>query len=146
MTYRLFSLRPEQVLEHWPLLKKHTDAALSYSGGEQTSFDLFRQAMREDIIFLVIVDDTGLITSSMSARIIEYPQKKVFQITTLGGSVKDWRGWESNFHQLEDFVRGLGCTAIRAWGRKGWSRRLNKLIAKKGTSFEPLYTVYSMEI
>jgi hypothetical protein len=139
-------LSPQEVLRLWPTIEQDVAKALVHGIDELTPFDICRQALDGKIQVWLTVDTDKNIVCTTTTRFLSYPGTKALQIITCTGT---GRRWEEFFHQhraVEDFAKAQGCTSIQVWGRKGWSRRLNRLSSRAGNSYETLYYVFNMEI
>ena len=142
----LYLLNPADVLAQWPTIKPHIDSALAHGVGEMNTFQLFQKVMSGHIHIWVYLDEHTQITAVLSTRFLQYENRKSLQIMTCGGAVEDWDIWLAHNHVFETFGKNNGCSSIQIWGRKGWGRKLAKVISQTGKSYKPLYHVFDMEI
>jgi len=62
------------------------------------------------------------VLACMITQIAPYPNKQVLRIIALGGVEMD--KWIHFLPDIEHWAMNIGCTALEAWGRKGWLRIL----------------------
>ena len=80
-------------------------------------------------------------------RINYYAQhKSLHLVTTTGINGGKWDTYKEAHHTIEEFARSKGCRRIEMYGRKGWSKVLDKLEGSKGEKYKPVYVVQSMEL
>jgi len=142
---KLHLLCAEEILNYWPQISPHIDAALEHSAGEITTFQTFKQAMNGQMHVWVYVDQ-DTITSAFATRFLIFDNRKSLQIMTCGGSIADWKVTQPVHSIFEQFAKDNECQNIQIWGRKGWVKRLENVTSKSGTKYKPLYNVISMEI
>jgi len=92
-------------------------SALEYSGGTHDIDDVFR-AILEGRMQLWPAEEGCLVT-----EILLYPRKKVLHIFLAGGEMNQLTDMH---HDVIEWAKAQGCTALTLSGRKGWSRALAK--------------------
>lgn len=102
----------------WIRCKPWLEAALKYSDGTHTIDDVEAQIKAGRIQFW-----PGL-NGAVVTEIQEYPQKTVLNVFLCGGDLRECLEMGDNF--IEPWAKENGCTAVRQYGRKGWTRALLK--------------------
>lgn len=139
----LIPIPKERVLEFLPYIEKYIKSAMETGSGETTYESLIGRALMNDAVFWLGMDDKKVVGMA-STEIIEYPEYKMVHLITVGGD--NGFGFEDFHHVLEDYTRLVGATRIQFWGRKGWSRAINKVTGKNDEKYKETYRVFSMSI
>lgn len=121
LTY-IIGIEPDaQTCSDWPLLKSWLDAAAAFAPdapeivGENEVVWVIR---RFEGFPVPVARPCGVVTCGKS--------EGVMLVQLLGGV--GMSGWlAQTFEKAVDWARDEGCTAFRAWGRKGWQRALAPL-------------------
>lgn len=92
-------------------------SALEYGGGTHDIEDVFR-AILESRMQLWPAENGCLVT-----EILVYPRKKVLHIFLAGGEMGQITDMH---HDVIEWAKAQGCTALTLSGRKGWIKALAK--------------------
>ena len=144
--YRSFILSPDNILKFWNLIEPQISRAAAYGDGELTPTDICRLALNNLAQIWATVDDNEELCCVTVTQIMNTENKKHLQIvslTVVKGTVKQM---QDQFHTLEDYAKQQGCSSLRAWGRKGWERKLKSLKSRANNPWRKLYYVYDQEI
>lgn len=118
-------IRPEEVESLWPLAAPRLAPALAVSEGETTLDLLLDRLMDGTDSRLVLVTEDDLVVTAAVLTMVEYPAKRVCQISYAGGSrLDEW--CDNGLQAVEKLAKELGADAIYIQGRKGWVRRLQR--------------------
>jgi hypothetical protein len=130
---------PEQITEHWHLVKDLLKSALDHGVGESTLTDYLKKLLNWDAQLWVFTDGDTLKGVGMT-KFIQYSTHKTLHIVAVAGV--DWSEWADQYYIVEKFAKDNGCRAVEQWGRPGWSKILPKTIP----GFETVYHVMRKEI
>lgn len=112
----------------WPEAKALLTPALATSDEEWPSVEADLQT---GDCQLWAVFDGNLMLAAAVTRIAQTKRGEVVEIYLVGGT--DYARWIAPLNdEIEDEARQIGCTAIRAFGRKGWTNILSDLGWKPG--------------
>ena len=121
----LTPIKPEEVPPVWDKVKPLIDKALKHSNGEQTSHDILVKLIKKTNILFIGVEAQEIMMAGIG-EILEYPQKRVFHITTWATKTgRDYDQWMALFDVVENVARQLDCSDISAFTRKGLAKKLN---------------------
>ena len=142
---RTHLLRPEEVLQHWPFLGHHIEKSLKHSAGESTSYDWFKRTQNYEAFIIVVNNDQNQTVNVTLFQFINHAQHKSLHIVaTASTEVGTWADYKEAHHTLEDIARQNDCKRIEMWGRKGWTRALDKLTGLRGEKYKQRYVVMDM--
>lgn len=127
-----------------PLIEKYTRKAHE-SGTEETSYEQFVGKMflgHVHVWAMMDLDDSciGICTTEFA----DFDNYRCLHLITCGTDNKS--PWEEWHHSLETFAKQNGCRNIQIWGRKGWSRALDKIDGLAKEKYRETYRVFSMEL
>lgn len=131
---------PDQVAEHWHLVKDLLKQAIDHGVGESTLADYLKRIMNYQAQLWVITDDGYNVKGVGLTKFIEYSTHRTLHIVAVAGV--DWAEWADQYYVLEQFAKENNCKAVEQWGRPGWSKILPKTIP----GFETVYHVMRKEI
>lgn len=114
-----------------PLLKKATDL----SGDRYTTSHIYDMVMEDDYQLWVAYEGNNF-HGAVVTNISDYPNRKILCMGFCGG--EDFGAWKDQIIDiLKRFARDMGCDAIEASGRPGWSKVLkDKGYSPKWVTFE----------
>ena len=112
----------DEIEQIWRHVKPLLDKATPHSEGEMEAEDFLPLLLSGTMQLWVAIENKEII-AAMVSQIVSYPRKSVMRIISIGG--EDMEKWMPNFPIFENWALDLGCTAIEAWGRKGWLRVLD---------------------
>ena len=140
-------LTPKQVVEHWRTIESAIASALKSSVGESTTYDYLTWLQDPEHYQCWAVQDEEKIVNISITKINTYAtHKSLHLITTTGINGGRWDTYKEAHHTIEDYARSRGCRRIEMYGRKGWSRVLNKLEGAQNEKYKEVYVVHSMEL
>ena len=140
-------LTPKQVVEHWRTIESAIASALKSSVGESTTYDYLTWLQDPEHYQCWAVQDEEKIVNISITKINNYAtHKSLHLITTTGINGGRWDTYKEAHHTIEDYARRRGCRRIEMYGRKGWSRVLNKLEGSQNEKYKEVYVVHSMEL
>jgi len=140
-------LTPKQVVEHWRTIESAIASALKSSVGESTTYDYLTWLQDPEHYQCWAVQDEEKIVNISITKINTYAtHKSLHLITTTGINGGRWDTYKEAHHTIEDYARCIGCRRIEMYGRKGWSRVLNKLEGAQNEKYKEVYVVHSMEL
>jgi hypothetical protein len=113
---------PDETTHHF----HEIDAVLEKHGGFWTAADILDN-LDKGTMQSFAKGSTWVIT-----QVLEFPRKKVLDITFVYGNLQEARELES---EVEEFARSVGAEMLKATGRKGW-------MAEMHDGWEVLNTVY----
>ena len=118
---RIALVSPEDVSVVWPSILEYVEEVVSHSQGEATS-DHYYEELTSGTMQLWVSIEGKEVLACMITQIAPYPNKQVLRIIALGGVEMD--KWIHFLPDIEHWAMNIGCTALEAWGRKGWLRIL----------------------
>jgi GNAT superfamily N-acetyltransferase len=117
------------------LLRKSVDTVKDKSG----TIDILDGLFDGTYVLWVVMDEDDALIAAFTTRLIVYPQRKALGIDWVGGSrMSDWAS--DMIETMRRYAREQGCDHIEGYGRKGWTRYLEKY------GFYPEYVAYRMEL
>jgi hypothetical protein len=131
---------PDQVAEHWHLVKDLLKKAIDHGVGESTLTDYLKRILNYQAQLWVFSDDADNIVGVGLTKFIDYSTHRTLHIVAVAGV--DWPEWADQYYVVEKFAKENNCKAVEQWGRPGWSRVLPKVIP----GFETVYHVMRKEI
>lgn len=118
-------VRPDQVLDVWPVVVDHIDKALRHGIGEMTPADVLDILLRGEWMMLVVLMD-GRLVASATLQPVTYPRMRCVRVVTLGGVYM--RKWVDTLHdEIKKLARAIGAQGIESVGRAGMSKMLPRL-------------------
>jgi hypothetical protein len=126
MTATGIPLRDLHLVWHdlWPLLEPAVKRSPDYSAGDRAGPDVLARLIARDAQLWAVYED-GRPVAAITTWITLDPEKRC-RIWLVGGSrVRDWVG--DFLPKVEAWARGLGCVALTASGRDGWTRLAKKM-------------------
>lgn len=143
MTKTLLMATPDKILECMPYIDKYVKPAFETGIGEQKWETLLaRTLMGDALVWLAFMD--GEVVGAATTEIIDFDGYRCVHIITTG--TDNHVGFEDFHIFLYDYAKKVDCKNLQFWGRKGWSRAINKLDGAKGEKYKEVYRVFSMEI
>ena len=140
-------LTPKQVIEHWRTIEPAISSALKSSVNESTTYDYLTWLQDPACYQCWAVQDEEIIVNISVTKINTYAtHKSLHLVTTTGINGGRWDTYKEAHHIIEDYARSQGCRRIEMYGRKGWSRILNKLEGSQKEKYKEVYVVHSMEL
>ena len=113
-------IRPEYVDAIWPEVAPHLARCIPHSEGELELDDFHDYLVKGEMQLWIAVDE--VIVAAMATQIVPYPRKRILRIIAIAGD--EMERWFHFLPAIEDWALEQGCTALEAWGRKGWLKVL----------------------
>jgi hypothetical protein len=101
---------------YWHSNVNNLHNALTRSGSTHSVADILEILQTQDNAFWMATPDSFLLS-----EIIDYPRKRIVNMSLAGGSLDDMRVFEP---VMTTFARRNGCTESQIMGREGWHRVL----------------------
>lgn len=139
MNYEILYAPQEIVRDIWPSVEGYIESALKHSIGEYSSTDIFNKILIGNMELWCVGDGESII-AAYTTQFKIYPQRNTLLVHTIGGS--DFLKWarlvEESLYQL---AKLHNCSHLEVYGRKGWSRLL-----ERQANFKQQYVVLTKEI
>lgn len=118
-----FSLVPTEYVDAcWDKIEEFVKKAVDKTEGRYTLNDLYQMTKKDNHHLWVSFDAPefkGFVITSVNT----YPQRKILSMSFCGGiEYKDWK--KPMMSTLKRFAKDMGCDALEAYGRPGWSKIL----------------------
>jgi len=140
-------LTPQQVVTYWRTIEPAIASALESSVNESTTYDYLTWLQDPQSYQCWVVQKDNEIINVSITKINNYAtHKSLHLVTTTGINGARWESYKTAHHIIEQFARDQGCRRIEMYGRKGWSRVLDKLTGSKKEKYREVYVVHSMEL
>ena len=143
MTKTLLEVPTNKVLECMPIIDKYVKPAYDHGIGETKWETLVaRSLVGEVLIWIAFLD--GQVVGAASTEIIEFDGYRCIHLIT--SATDNHVGFEDFHPRLYEYTKAQGCRNIQFWGRKGWSRAIDKVSGANKEKYKEVYRVFSMEI
>ena len=144
---RVIQLSPDSIMQHWEIIEKAITSALTCSAGESNAYQYLKHFSNNYYQCWAVISNTEEIINITVTKVNHYDTHKSLHllITTSVGHNK-WEDYKEAHHTIEQYARDQGCKRIEMYGRRGWSRVLNKLSGSKKEKYKEVYVVHSMEL
>ena len=130
---------PKYINEVWEECEPYIAMGNGKSRDEMSVMDIYERLSQARMQLWLIFNDNKEIVSVLTTEIIEYPQKTMCRIVTLGG--KDLDIWvEEWLDTIEAWALERGCVAMETVCRKGFIKKLERF------GYENAYTVLVKEL
>ena len=140
---RLLALPPDKVYEALPYIDKYIKPAYETGIGEQKWETILGRAFLGDLLFWLAFDN-GHVVGGASTEVIDFDGYKCLHVITSG--TDNHAGFQDYHYAFEELARNIGAKNIQFWGRKGWTRAVDKITGINGEKYKEVYRVFSMEI
>ena len=125
----------------WGDISSMLNKAITTSAGKYHIDDIYHELTKGYYNLWLIVDnkDGEKVIAAITTRIIWYPNRKAMAMDWIGGKrMTEWLPMA--MERLTEFAKDCGCSHLEGYGRKAWSRWLDKY------GWKPDYIAYRMEI
>jgi len=143
MDKKLLIVPVDKILELMPYIDKYVKPAYDTGIGEQKWETIIARALFGDLLIWLAFAD-GKIVGAASTEVIKFDGYSCVHLITTssdnGAGFEDWHPF------LYDYAKQIGAEKIQFWGRKGWSRAIDKVTGSDGEKYREVYRVFSMEI
>jgi hypothetical protein len=144
MDIKLLPMSAADVLKYVNYSDSYIKPAMETGTGETTYESLVGKALTEKAIFWMAFNEKDEVVGMASTEIMQFPAYRSVHLITIGGI--DGFGFEKYHKFLEDYAKFVGAKDIQFWGRKGWSRAIDKVTGNNDEKYKETYRVFSMEI
>ena len=139
MNLHISGIPSDRINEVWEECEPYIAMGNGKSRDEMSVMDIYERLSQARMQLWLIFNDNKEIISVLTTEIIEYPQKTMCRIVTLGG--KDLDIWvEEWLDTIEAWALEKGCVAMETVCRKGFIKKLEKF------GYENAYTVLVKEL
>ena len=139
MNLHISGIPSDRIDEVWEDCQPYIEMGNGKSRDEMSVTDIYERLSEARMQLWLIFNDNKEIVSVLTTEIIEYPQKTMCRIVTLGG--KDLDIWvEEWLDTIEAWALEKGCVAMETVCRKGFIKKLEKF------GYENAYTVLVKEL
>jgi hypothetical protein len=139
MNLYISGIPSDRINEVWEECEPYIAMGNGKSRDEMSVMDIYERLSQARMQLWLIFNDNKEIVSVLTTEIIEYPQKTMCRIVTLGG--KDLDIWvEEWLDTIEAWALEKGCVAMETVCRKGFIKKLERF------GYENAYTVLVKEL
>jgi hypothetical protein len=139
MNLHISGIPSERINEVWEECEPYIKMGNGKSRDEMSVTDIYERLSEARMQLWLIFNDNKEIVSVLTTEIIEYPQKTMCRIVTLGG--KDLDIWvEDWLETIEAWALENDCVAMETVCRKGFIKKLERF------GYENAYTVLVKEL
>lgn len=126
----------EHVLEVWPKIAHHIDAACKYTHGRFEAEDVLDQILDGSHILWIAFEGTN-IRGAVVTNMLYYPRKKFLGCPFVTGD--DFASWKMPMlNTLQRWATENGCEGLESTARLGWARVF------KEDGYEPLWQTFQL--
>tara|TARA_R100001530_G_scaffold96279_1_gene66958 strand:- start:3171 stop:3599 length:429 start_codon:yes stop_codon:yes gene_type:complete len=127
-----------QVPEVWEDCVPFIKLGNSKSQDEMTTNDIYELLCNAEMQLWVIINSEEKILGAGTTQILDYPNKKICRIVTLGG--QNFDNWIQSIKTIEEWSRVNNCKSVEFFCRKGFQRKLEDY------GYKQTYTVLGKEL
>ena len=128
-----------QIDDVWTECKKYIELGNNKSQEEMSVEDIYNNCKDKDMQLWIVFKDDMQIQAVLTTQVIDYPQKRVCRIVTLGGqSMDEWT--DTVLSTLEEWAEAQACHAMETVCRTGFIKKL------KSFGYEHTYTILGKEL
>lgn len=143
MTKNMLFVPKETIWEVMPLIEKYVRPAYNTGAGEQR-WETIMGRMFLGEVYLWILFENGEPRGAVTTEVIEFDGYRCLHVITTGTDTgAHFEDWHDTLYQ---HALDLNVKNIQFWGRKGWSRAVNRLEGRNNEKYNEVYRVFSMEI
>jgi hypothetical protein len=129
----------DQIDDVWSDCEKYIELGNSKSQEEMSVQDIYENCKDKDMQLWIVFNEDKEIEAVLTTQVIDYPQKRVCRIVTLGGlNMDDWT--DMVLSTLEEWAEQQSCHAMETVCRKGFIKKL------KSFGYENTYTILGKEL
>ena len=123
MSVKLSALTTKQAVQEWPVISGFLAKGIERACGRLTIDDVFELVRTEKLMVLIAWDpEEKQVYAVFGIEALEFPNKKVFNITLAGGA--DIDKWGHLYPAFKEIAKTLGFNQMEVSGRAGWKRFL----------------------
>tara|TARA_R110002012_G_scaffold212382_2_gene383462 strand:- start:238 stop:666 length:429 start_codon:yes stop_codon:yes gene_type:complete len=127
-----------QIPEVWDDCVDFIELGNSKSQDEMTTQDIYELLCNAEMQLWVIINDNEKILGAGTTQILDYPNKKICRIVTLGG--RNFENWIESINIIEEWSKTMNCESVEFFCRKGFQRKLENY------GYKQTYTVLGKEL
>tara|TARA_R100001443_G_scaffold95249_1_gene101686 strand:+ start:644 stop:1069 length:426 start_codon:yes stop_codon:yes gene_type:complete len=135
---QLIGISSKEINLYWEHCKDFIELGNDQSQEELTLQDIKESCINAEMQLWVVVNERNEVTAAVTTQIIEYPNKKVCRIVTLGGVGLD--KWLHLLDEIEEWARYMRCQAVEMFCRKGFLKKLQE------KDYKQIYVVLGKKI
>jgi hypothetical protein len=120
MSIELICVDPKRVHEVWPEVEGRIHKAVRRTNLSHTQ-DIDYDVLHGDGLLWLAWDGQNIV-AAMTTSLVRTDSDKVCILTACGGSAMN--GWLPLRTKIEAYAKAEGCSRVRIYGRKGWTRVL----------------------
>ena len=129
----------DQIDDVWSDCEKYIELGNSKSQEEMSVQDIYENCKDKDMQLWIVFNEDKDIEAVLTTQVIDYPQKRVCRIVTLGGlNMEDWV--DTVLETLEEWAEQQSCHSMETVCRKGFIKKL------KSFGYEHTYTILGKEL
>jgi hypothetical protein len=141
---KLVPLTVKDTLKYLDYAHKYIRPAFEKGTGETTYESLVGKALTGQAIFWMGFDEDDKVVGMASTEMMEFQEYLSVHLITIGG--ENGFGFEKYHHFLEAYAKQMNAKDIQFWGRKGWTKAIDKVTGLNEEKYKETYRVFSMEI
>jgi len=111
-----------QIPKVWDDCVDFIELGNSKSQDEMTIQDIYELLCNAEMQLWVIINDDEKILGAGTTQILDYPNKKICRIVTLGG--RNFENWIESINIIEEWSKTMNCESVEFFCRKGFQRKL----------------------
>ena len=138
MSLYISGIESGNVSKIWNKCYKFLELANNKSQEELSLEDIKELCENQEMQLWVIFDDNEKIYGAGATQIIDYPNKTVCRIVTLGGI--EFKKWKHTLKIIEEWARHMDCEAVEMFCRKGFKKELQDY------EYKEIYTVLGKKL
>tara|TARA_R100000655_G_scaffold34945_2_gene67937 strand:- start:16457 stop:16885 length:429 start_codon:yes stop_codon:yes gene_type:complete len=138
MKTTLMGVPPENIEDVWDKCEHFIELGNNKSQEEMTVEDIKEACSNAEMQLWIIYNEGLYCIGAFTTQILDYPNKKVCRIVTLGGKYMD--KWLHLIEFIEDWAIEKGAKHVEMFCRAGFLKKLNK------NGYNVIYTVLGKEL
>ena len=127
----------DNVYKIWDKCSKYIELGNDKSQEELSLEDIKELCEKQEMQLWVIFDDNEKIYGAGTTQVIDYPNKTVCRIVTLGGV--EFKKWKHTLKTIEEWAIEMKCEAIEMFCRRGFKKELDY-------EYKEIYTVLGKKL
>jgi hypothetical protein len=144
MTRRLFPIPTDKILENMALLDLYVKNAYE-TGIKEHSWEQFVARILIGEIKVWVGINDGKVEGAATTEVIDFLNYRALHLITTSTEF-NLSAYPEYHYAIEDEARAVGAKNIQFWGRKGWSKAIDKVTGQHGEKYKEVYRVFSMEL
>ena len=128
----------ENVSKIWPKCSKFIELGNDKSQEELSLEDIKKHCEKNEMQLWVIFDENEKIYGAGTTQVIDYPNKTVCRIVTLGGV--EFKKWKHTLSTIEEWAKEMKCEALEMFCRRVFKKELEDY------EYKEIYTVLGKKL